>query len=193
MPPRGAARVSSIHARLTDDSLGIKILRMESEGDVLRTTVDLGEEPGTMAIPLKDRRERRPRSSVSERASKRVIEALEELRSRGFQVVKNIGEEDADAIAHLVSGSTGVFLIEARHGRYRDEHLHDVRRRAAELFHELDTWVTPVICLAGRSWRRPRRKEKVWIVRRGQIAKWIAGRRNPVLESEHLPDITDGR
>jgi len=178
---------------LTDDSFGFKILRMESEGDGLGTSFDVGEKPGAAAVTQKDRREKRLRPSASARAGERVVEALKELRSRGFQVVQDIGEEDDDAIAHLVSGSTGVFLIETRYGRCRDENLHEARRRATELFHELDTWVTPVICLAGRSWRRPRRKEKVWIVRRGQIAKWIAGRRNPVLESEHLPDITDGR
>ena len=166
---------------------------MESEGNGTRTMFDRGEEPGAAAVTQKDRRENRQRPSHGARAGERVVEALEELRSRGFQVVQDIDEEDDGAIAHLVSGPTGVFLIEARYGRCTDEHLQDLRRRAADLFHELDTWVTPVICLAGRSWRKPRRKEKVWIVRRGQIAKWIAGRRNPVLESEHLPDITDGR
>jgi hypothetical protein len=173
--------------------LVIKILRMESEGNGLETAFDVGEELGAVAVTQEDRREKRLRRSRGARAGERVVEALEELRSRGFRVVQDIGEEDDGATAHLVSGPTGVFLVEARYGRCTDEHLHEVRRRATELFHELDTWVTPVICLAGRSWRRPQRKEKVWIVRRGQIAKWIAGRRNPVLESEHLPDTTDGR
>jgi mannose-6-phosphate isomerase-like protein (cupin superfamily) len=156
-------------------------------------TFDVGEEPGAAAVVQKNRREKRLRPSGGARAGERVVEALEELRSRGFQVVRDIGLEDDDAIEHLVSGPTGVFLIEATYGRYTDEHLQGLRRRAAELFQELDTWVTPVICLAGRSWQKPRRKEKVWIVRRGQVAKWIAGRRNPVLESEQLPIIAAER
>ena len=164
---------------------------MESEGNGPRTVFDLGEVPDTAA--QEDRRAKRLRLSSAARAGERVVKALDELRNRGFQVERDSGTTDDGTIAHLVSGSTGVFLIEARYGRYNDEHLHEARRRAEELFHELDTWVTPVICLAGRSWRGPRRKEKVWIVRRGQIAKWIAGRRNPVLESKHLPDITADR
>lgn len=159
----------------------------------MRTTFDVDEEPPAMAVTREDRREKRLRSSSAARAGARVVEALEELRNRGFQVSRDDGSENDGTIAHLVSGSTGVFLVEARYGRYEVEHLHEARRRAEELFRELDTWVTPVICLAGRSWRRPRREEKVWIVRRGQIAKWIAGRRNPVLGSEHLPDITAER
>ncbi len=166
---------------------------MESEGDGLRTAFGVDEEPGAATVMQENRREKRLRPSSAARAGERVVEALEELRNRGFQVARDSGTEDDGAIAHLVSGSTGVFLVEARYGRYEDEHLHEARRRAEELFHELDTWVTPVICLAGWSWRGPHREEKVWIVRRSQIAKWIAGRRNPILDSERLPDITAER
>jgi hypothetical protein len=160
---------------------------MKPEGDGLRSAFGAGEEPGAATAP----QERRSRPSSATRAGKRVAAALEELRNRGFQVVRDRDMGGDGAIAHLVSGPTGVFLIETRYGRCRDEQLTETRRRAEELFRELETWVTPVICLAGRSLRGPRRKEKVWIVRRGQIVKWIAGRRNPVLESEHLPNLTD--
>ncbi len=167
--------------------------RMESEENGPQTPLGLGGEPSAADVARRDRQEKRDRSFGSTRESERVVAALEELRKRGFQIVEDIGEEGDDTVAHLVSGPTGVFLVEAKSGRCTDEYLREARQRAAELFQELDTWVTPVVCPAGRSWQKPRRKEKVWIVRRRQIAKWIAGRRNPVLESEHLPDITAER
>ena len=166
---------------------------MESEGDGPRTAFDVGETPDAAAVTQEEYRETQLRSSSAERAGERVAEALQELRLHGYQVSRDSDTGDDGTVAHLVSGSTGVFLVEARRGRYENKHLEEARRRAEELFHELDTWVTPVICLAGRSWRGPRREEKVWIVRRSQIAKWISGRRNPVLGSEHLPDITAER
>jgi hypothetical protein len=178
---------------LTDDSEDRKIRRMESEGSGPQTPFGLGEEPSAAEVAQSDRQKKRDRPSGSTRESERVVAALEELRKRGFQIVEGIGEEDDGAVAHLVSGPTGVFLVEAKSGRCTDEYLSEARRRAAELFHELDTWVTPVVCPTGRAWQKPRRREKVWIVRRSQLAKWIAGRRNPVLESEHLPDITAER
>jgi len=116
------------------------------------------------------------------RAEERTRTELDGLRGRGFVVVHGVEQIGGGAIDHFVSGSTGLFLINARHRRYRDEHLRETWRRAADLIQELHTWVTPVICLAESSWGKPVREEKVWVVRGDQIADWIERQRNPVLE-----------
>jgi hypothetical protein len=119
------------------------------------------------------------------RADRRVGEALERLRDRGFLVVLDI-EQDDGTMMHLVSGPSGVFLIEARRRRCPTDDLILTRERAEDLRAELETWVTPVICLTGPFARGPRRREKVWMVSRRRIASWIEGRRNPVLEGRPL-------
>lgn len=125
------------------------------------------------------------------RADERIRRTLEELRERGFVVVHDIERDSDGASEHLVSGSTGLFLITTRRRRYKDEHLYESLRRAEELFRELDTWVTPVICLTSRRRGKAQRRERVWIVRRRQLVEWIAGRRNPVLESERIAELAE--
>jgi hypothetical protein len=120
------------------------------------------------------------------RADRRTGETIDRLQERGFLIVRDIEHGDG-SIDHLVSGPSGVFLIQARYLRCRKKDLIQARERAEELRAELDTWVTPMICLTGPFARRPRRREKVWVVRRRQITAWIAGRRNPVLEGGRRP------
>ncbi len=124
-------------------------------------------------------------------ADSRVRETLDELRMRGFVVVHGPEQEDG-IVDHLVSGPSGLFLINARGRRYDDEDLHEVRRRAQELFGELRTWVTPVLCLSSRRGRdRARRHERVWVLRRKRIASWICAQRNPVLELERVSGLAE--
>ena len=125
------------------------------------------------------------------RAEERIRAELEELRGRGFVVVHGVEQSEGGAIDHFVSGPTGLFLINARHRHYRDEHLRETWHRAAELFREFQTWVTPVICLAESSWGKSIREEKVWVVRGDQIADWISRQRNPVLEYERVARLAD--
>jgi hypothetical protein len=124
------------------------------------------------------------------RAVDQVRESLEKLRQRGFVTVHGL-EQDGEGARHLVSGPTGVFYVVATRRRYDDEQLRETRRRAEELGHELDTWVTPVICLAASFRGKPHRREGAWIVPRKQLVDWIAGRRNPVLESEYVAHLAD--
>jgi Nuclease-related domain len=129
-------------------------------------------------------------SRRGERAEERVRAQLDELRGRGFVVVRGVERHSDGAIDHLVCGPTGLFLINTTRRRYGNEHLREAWRRAEELFNELHTWVTPVICpVAYRS--RPAREERVWIVRGDQVADWISRQRNPVLESERVARLAE--
>jgi hypothetical protein len=125
------------------------------------------------------------------RAEDRIRAELDGLRGRGFVVVHGVEQGDRGPIDHFVSGSTGLFLINARHRQYRDEHLRETWRRAEELFRELHAWVTPVICLAASSWGKPMREERVWVIRGDQIGDWISRQRNPVLEYERVARLAD--
>jgi hypothetical protein len=125
------------------------------------------------------------------RAEDRIRAELDGLRGRGFVVVHGVEQGDRGPIDHFVSGSTGLFLINARHRQYRDEHLRETWRRANELSRELHTWITPVVCLTESSWGKPTREARVWVVRGDQIADWIARQRNPVLEHERVARLAD--
>jgi hypothetical protein len=125
------------------------------------------------------------------RAEERIRAELDPLRERGFVVVHGVERDGEGTTDHFVSGPTGLFLINTRHRHYRDEHLRETWRRAEELFRELHTWVTPVICLAASSWGKPMREERVWVVRGGQIGDWISRQRNPVLEYERVARLAD--
>ncbi len=125
------------------------------------------------------------------RAEERIRAELDSLRGRGFYVVHGVEQDGEGATDHFVSGPTGLFLVNARHRRSRDEDLRETWRRAAELFRELHTWVTPVICLTASSWGKPMREERVWVVRGDQIVDWISRQRNPVLEHERVARLAD--
>jgi hypothetical protein len=125
------------------------------------------------------------------RAEERIRAELDPLRERGFVVVHGVERDGEGTTDHFVSGPTGLFLINTRHRHYRDEHLRETWRRAEELFRELHTWVTPVICLAASSRGKPMREERVWVVRGDQIESWISRQRNPVLEYKRVSHLAD--
>jgi hypothetical protein len=119
------------------------------------------------------------RGAASEMA---VGNALAELARDGYVVRHDIEQRYEGNIDHFVSGPTGVFMIETKHRRYRDDDLRKAKRQAAKLHDELGVWVTPVICLDQRSRRDPYRNRGVWIVSREDLADWLRRQRNAVLD-----------
>lgn len=125
-----------------------------------------------------------------DRAEDRIRARLDELRGLGFVVVHGVERDGDGTVDHLVSGPAGLFLINTAPRRYGDEHLRETWRKAKELFDELHTWVTPVICPAA-SRGKPIRDERVWVVRGDQVADWISRQRNPVLEYERIARLAE--
>lgn len=120
-----------------------------------------------------------------------VGETLEELGRQGFVVMHDIQTGGAN-LDHVVSGPSGVFVVETKLRRYEDRHLTRAKLQAARLHDQLGVWVTPVICLAERRRRRsPYRHSGVWIVTREQLTEWLAKQRNQVLPFELLARYTD--
>jgi hypothetical protein len=113
-------------------------------------------------------------------AEKSVGEELNRLRSNGFVVMHDVPQRGEVNIDHIVSGPTGVYLIETKARSYQDNQLLKARRQAAKLHFELGAWVTPVICLDNRD-GTPFRHDRVWIVPRQHIIDWIRARRTPKL------------
>lgn len=102
-----------------------------------------------------------------------VGEALRELDAEGFAVTHDLRQQFEGNVDHLVSGRTGVFMIETKHRGYKPADLSKARRQAKRLNDELDSWVTPVICLDRRRASKPYRNHGVWIVSRERLVDWI--------------------
>ena len=140
------------------------------------------------ASRLFDRRtELSRRWTIGANAETAVGTTLNELRKQGFVVLHDVEHEGEGNVDHLVSGPTGVYLIETKARRYERKHLAKARRQAARLNESLGVWVTPVICLPARK-RTPWRDGNVWIVPRSHLVEWIHGQRNKPLDFERLAE-----
>ncbi|HXV56226.1 MAG TPA: nuclease-related domain-containing protein [Gaiellaceae bacterium] len=125
------------------------------------------------------------------RAETSVGEELNALRLEGFVILHDVDHRGEGNIDHLVSGPTGVFLVETKLRRYHEAHLVKVKRQAVRLHAELGTWITPVICLHQRG-GRPFKTKGVWIVPQPALRDWIRGQRNAVVRPERVLRLADG-
>ena len=114
------------------------------------------------------------RGAKSEEA---VGHALDELLAEGYTVSHDLRQEFEGNVDHLVTGPTGVFMIETKHRGYRPADLSKAKRQAKKLNDELGEWVTPVICLDRRRAREPYRDRGVWIVSRERLLDWVRAQR----------------
>lgn len=119
-----------------------------------------------------------------------VGETLNVLRGEGFVVMHDVEQTGEGNIDHIVSGCTGVYLIETKARGYLGEQLAKARRQAAKLHDELGVWVTPVICIEERK-GKPFRHDRVWIVPRSAVLDWVRGQRNPEVPFERLARWAD--
>jgi hypothetical protein len=117
--------------------------------------------------------------------------ALNILRAAAFIVMHDIEQSGEGNIDHLVSGPTGVYLIETKRRRYESGQLRKARRQAAKLGGQLGVWVTPVICLEQRRGHPPYRHEGVWIVGRDRLTDWLQTQHNPRLALSRLAAFAD--
>jgi hypothetical protein len=125
------------------------------------------------------------------RSEEAVGETLAALTGEGYAVLHDIPQKFEGNIDHLVSGPSGVYMIETKHRGYRDDDLRKAKRQAAKLRDELGVWVTPVICLDQRRDGDPYRSEGVWIVCRTRLLAWIQVQRNRVLAFDRLAAFAD--
>lgn len=125
------------------------------------------------------------------RSEEAVGEALAGLGRDGYTVLHDIRQEFEGNIDHLVSGPSGVYMVETKHRRYETDQLRKAKRQAAKLHDELGVWVTPVICLDKRRDRDPFRHHGVWIVCRTRLVTWMKAQRNPVLDFDRLAAFAD--
>lgn len=126
------------------------------------------------------------------RAETSVGDELNNLQGEGFVVMHDIEQRREGNIDHLVSGPTGVFMVETKERRYEDHHLAKAKRQAAKIHDELGVWVTPVICIHRRRGHRPFKTQGVWIVPQPSLLEWIREQRNTAVESERLARYADG-
>ena len=120
-----------------------------------------------------------------------VGETLRELIRDGYIVMHDIERDGEGNVDHLVSGPSGVYMIETKHRRYEEGQLRKAKRQAAKLGGELGVWVTPVICLDKRRERAPYRHQGVWIVCRVRLCEWVKTQHNQVLDFERLAAFAD--
>jgi hypothetical protein len=94
-------------------------------------------------------------------------------------------------VDHLVSGPTGVYMIETKSRAYLADHLRKAKRQAAKLHGHLGVWVTPVMCIHDRPGVQPFRHSGVWIVPCHTLIQWIKAQRNATLDFERLARFAD--
>ena len=128
------------------------------------------------------------RWTIGSRAETAVGLRLNELRWRGFVVMHDVAQQREGNVDHLVSGPTGVFLVETKSGRYQVQHLTKAKRQAAKLHDILGVWVTPVICRPGHKAFQHR---GVWVVPPEQLVGWIEGQHNSQCDPERLARFAD--
>ena len=112
-----------------------------------------------------------------------VGDALEGLRWEQYIVLHDIPSAGEGNVDHLVSGPTGVYLVETKLRSYLPVHLKKAKRQAAKLHDELGVWITPVICLATCE-QEPVRHDGVWVMGLDALVPWIR-------EQSNLPVVPD--
>jgi hypothetical protein len=128
--------------------------------------------------------------SLGAESERAVGEVLDELRAEGFIVVHDVEQPREGNVDHLVSGPTGVFMIETKRSRYNARDLTKARRQAARLHDVLGAWVTPVICLDRRH-QRPIRHDRVWIVGCPFLCGWIRAQAGQLADVERVARFPD--
>jgi hypothetical protein len=122
------------------------------------------------------------RGAASEEA---VGAALDELVSEGYTVRHDIEQPFEGNVDHLVSGPSGVFMIETKHRGYKPADLPKARRQSKKLRGELGVFVTPVICLDRRR-GRPYCNRGVWIVSRKDLLAWVRAQRKEPADPKRI-------
>ncbi len=123
---------------------------------------------------------------LGSRAEREIGAVLNELRAEGALVFHDI-ELVRGNIDHVVALPRGAYLIETKARRYEVKHLKETKRSASWVREQVGYWVTPVICLAGRS-DRPYRREGVWIMGRPHLAAWLLSRRGRPVDVARVRD-----
>jgi hypothetical protein len=124
------------------------------------------------------------------RAEEAIGQLLNGLRSESFIVMHDVEQAGEGNIDHIVSGPTGVFLIESKTRRYEERQLGKARRQAAKLHDELESWVTPVICIHERR-GKPFKTKGVWIVPEPALLDWLRSQHERPVPFERLARFAD--
>jgi len=129
------------------------------------------------------------RWTMGANAEAAVGDVLNDLQRHGYVVMHDVEDTEGN-IDHLVSGPTGVFVIETKARSYLRKHVARTARQAMRVHDALGVWITPVICLPKRG-GSPWRVGKVWIVPGSALVDWIRGQRNARADFEQLARFAD--
>lgn len=119
-----------------------------------------------------------------------VGKVLDGLIPEGFTVLHDIEPDGYGNVDHLVSGPSGVFVIDSKYRSFPDDALRKVMRKKSSLQDELGVPIIPIICKATVDYE-PRKRAGVCIVGRNQLAGWIRSQRNATLPFERLARFAD--
>lgn len=199
-PGRFAKAQESQHARV---ALAFLVLAVAAAALVVVVVLQGGAGPLTLLALLfvavasrtifDDRLDARIRWGKGGNGEAAVGAELETLRRQGFIVMHDLENGFAGNVDHLVSGPTGVFIVETKFRAYRDADLPVARRRAQELAALLGArWVQPVICLATRGYE-PRKVKGVVILGRAELVPYLRSESNPTVPFERLAAFADAQ
>jgi len=114
---------------------------------------------------------------------------LDELIREGYLVLHDLEHVMPGNVDHVVSGPTGVFLVETKSNSFGRQHLGRTKRAAQLLARELAVpWVVPVICLHRRpdiQWTQ----ERVTIVGIDRLADFIRAQKGRGADADRLASV----
>jgi hypothetical protein len=117
-----------------------------------------------------------------------VGEELDRLVTEGFTVRHDLDHLVGGNIDHVVSGSTGVYMVETKARGYLDRHLGKAKWHAKVVSDRLGgVWVTPVICIH-RPGAGPFLTKGVQVVPIHCINDWIRRQRNATIDPDVFRD-----
>jgi len=125
-------------------------------------------------------------------AEEAVGETLNQLRDEGWHVMHTVKPANGADLDHIVSGPNDLYLIETKDRWYPDAHLGRVKGQAKWLRHQVDCYVTPVICLHKRG-GNPFHDRGVWVVPHQHLLEWLRKQHNQQVEFERLARFADSR
>ena len=124
-------------------------------------------------------------------AEEAVGAELESLRAEGYIVMHDLENVVRGNVDHLISGPTGVFMVETKFRRYNDPDIPKAKRVAVEIARQLETsWVQPVICVATRNYG-PRMVKGVAVVGRRQLLPYVRAQKNRPAPFDQLAAFAD--
>jgi hypothetical protein len=110
-------------------------------------------------------------------AEEDVGDQLDQLRTKGWEVVHNLKKDFGGNVDHIVWGDGGVYAIETKNGRFRHRDVPQAVGNAVWVKQKFGArWVSAVLCVTVEPPSPPRQVGYAWVIGPDDLAPWLLGR-----------------